>query len=98
MPLKCSNPLILGSAILIFQVIQLFGSDTLANPDCQIIMAKGQTYYTWRKSTANKSLGYGYGHFSFGKVPFMEKKNYIFIITEIIEQFPGQGTYSGILL
>lgn len=74
MPLKCSNPLILGSAILIFQVIQLFGSDTLANPDCQIIMAKGQTYYTWRKSTANKSLGYGYGHFSFGKVPFMEKK------------------------
>lgn len=73
MPLKCSNSLVLGSGIPIFQVIQLFGFDTLANPDCQTILAKGQTSYTWRKSTANKTLDCSCGHFSFGKVPLIEK-------------------------
>ena len=65
-----------------------------ANPDCQTIMAKGQTSYTWRKTPANKSTGCVYGHLnqSSGKVLFTaKKKNYLhlckFIITERTGQF-----------
>lgn len=102
MPLKCSSPLVLGGGILIFQVIQLFGSDTLANPGYQTIMAKGQKITLGESLQQTSVLAAVTDTFPLGKYHSKQKNQNktksLFIITKIIEQLPGQGMHSGILL